>query len=91
MTTIIAAGRHRATIDRPARVVTVKPVHRRAVQPTFTPWRILFLILIFPATVIAVAVGIYFAPNGDQLFHSTVRTGELPVVQWQLAPGAQIR
>lgn len=62
--------------------------HRAKPKPTFTPWRILFLLLVGPVAAMAVAVGIYFAPNGEQFFHSTVRPGELPVVQWHLVPKA---
>lgn len=57
---------------------------------TFTPWRILFLLLVGPVVAMAVAVGIHFGPNGEQMFHSTVTGGELPVVTWHLAHQAYV-
>jgi hypothetical protein len=41
--------------------------------------------------IVAAAVGIYFAPNGNRYFHSTVTPGQLPVVTWHLVPEATIR
>lgn len=59
-------------------------------QRTATPWRILFLLLAGPVAAMAVAVGVQFAPNGAQLFHSTVAPGELPVVTTHLVHQAWI-
>lgn len=64
---------------------------RDGAPATFTPYRILMLVLIGPIVFMAFAVGIYLEPGGEQLFHSTVKPGELPVVHVDLVPGVTIR
>lgn len=87
--TVATVGRHRATVERPARKATAKPAHRHAAKPTFTPWRILFLFLLFPATIVAVAGALYLSPEGRQLFNGTVPStpGQPVIVTVRLVPG----
>ena len=74
------------------RVFRALLIERNAIplQRTFTPWRILFLLLVGPVAAMAVAVGISLAPGGEQYFHSTVAPGELPVVTWHLVPSMYV-
>ncbi len=71
-----ARGRHR------------RPTGRHRVPPTFTPWRILTLILVGPVVFIGTAAAIYLSgPDGREALSSTIPTGGgQPVVTMNHGP-----
>ncbi|MFD2421706.1 hypothetical protein [Amycolatopsis pigmentata] len=44
-------------------MAVTRPAPRRAIRPTFTPWRIVVLSMIGPVTFVAMAVGIRLSPD----------------------------
>lgn len=66
------------------------PAGRHRAPKTFTPWRALFLLVIFPIAFLA--TGALIRTTNPELMNATVEhAGQPPVVTIDLVPGVTIR